>query len=363
MASIYDPGAGLDGLCDTILHESTELLTNNNPWDMRSRNGTLDAITSSMNTAAVQKIELQKPSGKYLGRYRIMYDNRTLASEVGEDLTCDTPDDRVRDFEEEIDVTQTLASKGFTLQYDAWQQICADPQTMFQKYLADDMAAAREALNQRLADRVVANCVGVNLGHIVSGSPSASAKTVNILNSDRTNRAQGMADFFYDWTTNLLTGPPIVVSRGNMEYYRLQQQWGCCNDKGINEEMVAQYMNQAGMAFYLDHYAETAFGENNALIWAPGALQLVTVNRFKGIYGANIAGTRTFTIADSNTPGLFWDVLAKEIPCADGTGMPAYSIQLQLNWDTSCIPAEAYKVGDPLRGMTNVLLYNFGEAA
>lgn len=366
MASIYSED--LKGLCNGILAWGDQMILNaNNPLFMTSKNGTLEAIMSGINKSGFRQAQLSEANGKLLGKFRVAWTQRFLADDVTDSLDCDAPADKLPEYEQEYDVTNQIQSVGFTLQAADWQKICRDEKAVndiLGAYIMSDMNAARQALNERVADWVNDNLIGLNLANLVSDTPSASAKTLTILTTDGAARAQGLAQLNLDRTTNYLQGPLLMAGQGNLQMFLQLLQIGCCNDSGIDNSKVAEYMGRNGYGFFLDQYGNTAYGDNTCVVFAPGSLQLLTWNRFVGMYSSNIAGVKTFTMADPVIEGLVWDVLVKEVPCADGTGMPAYQFKLQLNYEPIAnIPDDAYSGSDPLRGMNGIFLYEFAQEA
>lgn len=331
---------------------------------MGKKIGFLESIKSPMNTEGFTARQLSDPVTGKLKKSRIVYTHRSLVEDVGDEITCDAPASRTPDYEEILDVDQEIQTKGFTLNEAEWRNICLDEQvTELQRYIADDLRSGREALDQRALTQA-STMHGINLGYIESDAPSINAKPIEILTSDMANRPQGITELLNDWITNLQSGGMNVVGMGNIYKFLLNNQIGCCNDLGFDIGAINQFLSQNGFMFWLDQYANEVLGENNALVYSPGALQLLTANLFDGPYSKRSENNfAKFLLPDPVIPGLNWDVYTTYEPCADGKRSGAYSFSASLYWKMWGIPDDAYSDSDELKGMNNVFLYNMAQAS
>lgn len=340
-----------------------EMIRQNNPSYMKKEIGFLDSLLSPTNKNGFARASelIDARSGKLM-QSRVVYQHRGLVDSVADEITCDTPTSRVPEHEETLSVDQEIMH-SFSLKESEWQSICMDEtQAELQFYIQDCLRAAREKLNLNVLTDTSSSLIGVNLANIVSETPSSSAKVLNILNSDGSSRAQFAGEFQQDMLTNLQARGHNIVGAGNMYKFLVQNELGCCNDLGFDIGAINRWMADKGYAFWLDQYAEEAIGENNYIVYSPGSLQLLTINRFKGPYAKRADNNfAKFVIPDPVLPGLSWDIYADYDPCEDKQ-MGEYKWRASLYYKMWGLPDEAYDASDELRGMNNVFLYNFAQA-
>ena len=132
----------------------------------------------------------------------------------------------------------------------------------------------------------------------------------------------------------------MMIGSGNFDLYAKTQQIACCNSTTGTD--LAQWVDYQ---YYNDRFVEGIVGANHFLVLAPGAVQLVTWNKYVGDYAKRNDVFEHGTLTDPFS-GLTYDLKVHYDDCID-----QYVIKFQLNWTMFFIPANAFSAGDDLFGV------------
>jgi hypothetical protein len=115
-------------------------------------------------------------------------------------------------------------------------------------------------------------------------------------------------------------------------------------------------MSQAGdFDYFTDRFAGTILGDADEFIGiVPGAIQMLTYNKYKGSYKKESPSFSKGTIVDPYT-GLELDMRWKYDDCEE-----KYILTFGLWYNLFFLPANAFAVGDGLVGVNYSLNYKAG---
>jgi hypothetical protein len=351
-------GNVLAGACEAQLRFMSEFQGNNYAFTLSRKNGTLQAITSPYNLQATgaEVLDLGDQRGK-IKKSRVVYSQRTLHTEArtGNDginaSHCDTAE-TVQDKEAIVDISNRIATRTLKFTEKQLQEQCENPQAFMQKYILQELAAGREAL-----DIAVGAAISANAGPIIgeaattaAGTPkSVKLITVNGTTTERTPVFTGYNTVLRDYQNMELNGLPILIGQGVLDEYFQLQNLACCNSTTPFGEAVSR----ANAAFFLDQHMTSILGAiNEFLVIAPGSTMLLTYNENTAI-NINTETVRHYTLPDPEVPGLMWDIDFKWDDCEK-----AYVWMASVWWDIfNTFQADSFSSPDRLRGMTGIFNY------
>ena len=150
------------------------------------------------------------------------------------------------------------------------------PPTSLMRELLDDIRSGADALltgiNRDLFTLGVTD-IGVN---VVTGG--VGAKAINFpLNTTNNPLQSGINEILTDFQTNEAIGKPQIVGSGLIHSFFMQQAAKDSDQSGINTTIQA-----AQGDFFYDTFAATALGANQALVYEPNAVQLVSYMNYQG---------------------------------------------------------------------------------
>lgn len=122
-------------------------------------------------------------------------------------------------------------------------------------------------------------------------------------------------------------GSPMLIGGGNIDLFAKAQQIACCNAGGMDLSRMS------GDSYYFHSpSAASAWGSNEFGVLAPGAVQLITWNKYLGSYAKRNDSFEHGTIIDPFT-GLVYDLKTNYDNCAE-----KWYVELALNWHMFTIP-------------------------
>jgi hypothetical protein len=236
------------------------------------------------------------------------------------------------------------------------QRIPGAPNTpMMRDHLRKVMAAMnglRQAVNLDVW-AALAGSFGWN-GVTLSSAP----KPVNLLRAslDNAKIEEGLQDLMYDMAYNEVEGAPIVVGAGIFHRFNTSIQYGCCNLGGFDWKGPS---SETPYEYWLDWSAQTALGNNQFAVLAPGAAQLLTFNRYRGTFVGR-HGTSDFGVLPDPylTPGEVpwaWDLQLRFEDC--GPNARRYTAVVGITFGLYALPATSFPAGDPLSNVNGIFRY------
>lgn len=365
MATLYDPD--VPGICERILRDLRDMAQPNAPETAVHMNGTLNAMLSPYNNRSAWE-----PLGVNDGtvrQMRIKYLRRGIVDDVLEDfadIECGIGTDPAYT-EITMEITEEIAMPAITISEMDMKKLCmtgADYEGWRDRVLLTNMDALRTKLSRNILQKIALNCIGVNINNVETGAPSPNPKNINVLTGDcNAVCADGISELLIDYEDNQLNGAPIIIGQGNWQKAMMGLDWGCCNTSGIDMNKVRASINAHQSAWFKDTGSNAILGQDNILVLAPGAVQFIPWNPFKGMEKAWNGNFAHLTLPDPVFPGLKWAWHIKYTDCTDDTGLGTYWMNLKAMWDVFCIPGDAFQAGDDIFGMTGAMIYHAQAAS
>jgi hypothetical protein len=334
-----------EGLCPNIQQKINNAWATMSPSTQRSKLGYLDALQSPQNTTGVEKIATNSRNGK-TGIVTLTGYTRGVVAETSDDpsIFCDAAIEPTP-YEIEVECDNWISLAGLTFNEDQMRKIC-DPDSM---WIADILNSRFDAIATQLDAELLA-LQAANFGNFIDGT--ATVHTIYPLNS--VLEAQPIAEtlMLNEYMDINGTGTPLLVGAENINLYSQLVKIGCCNDGGVDVAANGQYQ------FFYDRQVGAAFGDNNDFVlMQPGAVQLVTWNRFVGPYIMDEKLWKKDTITDPKT-GVTYDMVMSYSPCEGDAAEGQYVLSIGVYYTLAFLPVDAYQATDPLYGVNGTLYFN-----
>jgi len=315
------------GLCAKLQADLINVAGQNAPSLKRDRVGYLDALMSAENRAGVEMIPV--PTNGKFRQVQVNYHTRGTESEVN--LTCSndcTTSVERTPLEAIITIDNCIETKGLLFQEDEMRKLCEGDQVWVSSVIMSQMNAVNVALNKQLLALQSAN-----FGSFGDGT---NFKQVQLFdNTTNASRAIAAAQIRHQYDLVGASGAPIMIGGGNLDLFAKVNQIACCNSNtGTDLSRWVDYQ------YYNDRFVDSEIGTNEFVVLAPGAVQLVTWNKYVGEYAKRNDVFEHGTITDPFT-GLTYDLKVHYDDCAD-----SWKIKLQLHWALFFIPSNAFAAGD-----------------
>jgi len=330
------------GLCSKLQADLVNVAGQNAPSLKRDRVGYLDALMSAENRAGVEMIPVPT-NGKYRA-VQVNYHVRGTESEVN--LTCSndcTTSVERTPLEKIVEIDRCIETKGLLFQEDEMRKLCEGDQVWVSSVIMSQMNAVNVALNKQLL-----GLQALNFGDFADGTTQKSVKLFE--DTSNASRAIATAQIRHEYDKVGGSGAPMMIGGGNLDLFAKVNQIACCNAAtGTDLSRWVDYQ------YYNDRFVEGAIGAGEFIVLAPGAVQLVTWNKYVGEYAKRNDMFEHGTITDPFT-GLTYDLKVHYDDCAD-----AWKIKLQLHWNLFFIPNDAFAAGDPNNGVNYT--FNFKDCS
>jgi hypothetical protein len=182
----------------------------------------------------------------------------------------------------------------------------------------------------------------------------AAGKSIQLLNSTTPVSANplGANEMMNDFIQLGATGKPIVAGLGKLNQYTRLAGIGCCNQYGQD---IANLNGELDY-FWDNDVAGITGNADDFLAWAPGAVQLVTFNEYKGEFAVTDSDLFMGTIVDPVT-GLELDMKMYFDKCDE-----FWKLAMWLNFNAFVLPLDMYKEGDLREGTNNLFRYRATSA-
>ena len=245
----------------------------------------------------------------------------------------------------EIDTT-VGTSKEMRLQLRDIEKGCADDEFYFSKVLMQEFDAIYRKMNKTNAAQAAA-LVG---NHATTGTSAAVNATVTASGNYSNDFVQTI---LYEMAESEIENTVPVAIGGSQKFwnYRNASEFAQAAD-GLNID-VSSYLGRYGFPMLYDRDIETsgAFAADELLVLVPGALQLLTFNRFapdgNTVAVMNDDLYKQGTITDPRT-GIMFDYVAKYNTC-DGL---SWDIWVGLSHKLVGMPSDLFNPSDRLEGVT-----------
>ena len=330
-----------EGLCQNLQVNLNDVAGNNAPQLKRDRVGYLDAIVSQENTAGVELLPIPT-NGKYR-KVQVNYAQRGIEAEVALTCTNNCTSTNEREPKETIVDVDNCLETSLLFTEDEMRKLCEADSLWVSQTIMSQMNAVNVAL-----DKQMLALQATNFGNFADGTALKSVKLFE--DTSNASRAIATAQIRHQYDLVGASGAPMMIGGGNLDLFAKVNQIACCNSTtGTDLARWTDYM------YFNDRFAESVLGANNFAVLAPGAVQLVTWNRYAGEYAKRNDVFEHGTITDPFT-GITYDLKVHYDDCAD-----KWTVKLQLHWTMFFIPTNAFATGDDNEGVNYT--FNFEDCS
>jgi hypothetical protein len=298
--------------------------------------------------------------GKKYVETRVHYKVRTRPSEIltGSSVgdVCDTAAEPA-ELSTTVSIQKRVGTTPKKFTNDNMINICQNTQGFINEYVASDMKALREKVDEVLLNSLEGGS-GRNYRH--NGTQVGATVTTDVALLGTTGNIQSplfanFADILLDYQNNQLTGYPHLIGNGNLAKFWQLSNYSAANSSAISyDESIKN-----GAAFYTDWAANSILGTNEFLSIAPNVAHLLWFNRNNNI---NISTplVQHIVMPDPVYPQLKWDFDFKWDECDK-----VWIYTLSADYDLFTIPSDASGSDDlsspivenDLVGMTGIFRY------
>ena len=340
MLAYSSPAVFTEGLCEKVQTSLNDLMGNNAPEAKRTPVGYLQAILSPTNRAGFSSIPVDQGNGKKRS-VRVTYAQRGTEDDITDTYNngC-TPEISKTPFEDIVSVNTPLSTKGISFSEDEMRKLCEADSAWMARVINSELNPFMTALNKRLITLQAAN-----FGNFADGTNGVKSREL-INGDDGYAYYNGEVDILNDFEDIDAGSRPMLIGSGMLRDYTRLTDIGCCNAAGVE-------LGSAGdFDYFNDRHVGAILGNANDFIGlAPGNVQLVTYNKYKGTYRKENDVFSKGTIIDPYT-GLELDMRWKYDDCNE-----VYTLSFSLWYSLYFLPANAFAASDALEGVNYSLHY------
>lgn len=306
------------GLCSAIQVNLNDVAGTNAPALARQKVGTIDGLMSDVNRAGFTA-DIVPTNGKFRA-VQINYIGQACDADVVTSCAANcTPE--VTPEPSEMLITEFSCAK-YKMDFDENQmrKICEADNI----WVAQNIMRAMNAINVSV-DKAMLALLATNAGETAGGAANLS---IPFFTTAGLPNPMAWAQILSEFDAMGASGAPIVVGGQMVDLYAKAQSIACCNT------VAGMDLSQgAGTAFfYSDPSINTVASGTTGYAWAPGAVQMVTWNKYLGDYAKRNDSFEHGTIVDPFT-GLVYDLKTSYDDCAE-----KWFIELALNWAPIFMP-------------------------
>jgi hypothetical protein len=340
----------LSVLCPQIQQGMDEIfVSGSNPELLQEDNGNVYAVTSARNTSAARIEEVATGSGKTrkVNGVQVIVTQRQSESVFDDGVSDCFPENA--NVPEPIEAQTYKLDMGiettFEMDLNEWREMCdgGNPGRQLGKYMTQFLNAGVEKVNV-----VLANSINTNWGNYFGGTVNSGTNPVALDLLQGTPAALN-AEGLFDMENGMSDiGAPRFLTVGAGDYRKALQflDIGCCNDGGAD-------LSQIGAnEFYLDKRAQTIWGGQNFLAFAPGAI--IMPNAAMNVGQFSLDNTlHMITTMQHPQSGLIFDVDIKlDADCRKT------KIWISKRFTIVYPMTGAFRSGDTMLGVNGVIKWN-----
>jgi hypothetical protein len=305
------------GLCSKLQVNLNDVAGMNSPSLKRQKVGYVDALMSEINRSQMTA-QMVPTNGKF---QQVQVNWVAQACEDLVDTTCTlncTPD---------IDPApkETIISSFNCLKYkmgfdeNEMRKLCEADNL----WVGQNIMNAMNAINVSLEKALLAGQAS-NFGCDMNG---VEEHDVPLFTTGGTPNAMAWAYVKHIYEEMGAMGTPLLVGGGNFDLFAKAQQIACCNAGGMDLSRMT-----GDAFFYHSPSASSVWGSTKFAALAPGAVQLITWNKYVGDYAKRNDSFEHGTIVDPFT-GLVYDLKTNYDDCSE-----KWFVELSLNYHQFFVP-------------------------
>lgn len=343
------PQIDLAEVCKTVQQDLIKVAGSNAPLLQPERTGLLDALTSPVNKAGTEQLLTDTKDGMHR-QVKLEYVKPSTYEDATDDVQplcangpTKSPNHAL------ITVTESSSIKR-DFDEDEMRDFWKKPSEHRALVMATDFNALCRRINRKLVALYAAN-----VGGFVDGV--GAGKAINLIQKKADGQIYGdptgEVEMWEDLQNAGLTGLPFVVGSNIVSRYASLKKIGAANDLGQRIEDLAQWM------FYRDRDPDLvnapAANRSNMFVFAPGAAQLITYNKYKGEFKHKGDDFSKQTLVNpTKNLEVDWNFMYDK--CTE-----RYHSVMSLNFDYWVMPTDAYQANDERFGVNKTFLYNAAE--
>jgi hypothetical protein len=351
-----------NGVCPAILTGVVEILNPNDPGRLVTPVGGLQSLFDEDNTKGVTVQQLGAGDNGHRKTVRIAYKQRSTPSDVNDEKTCDTGEEKPR-FEDTADVNlqaeHIIHVEEATVRVlcDAYSQLMSVPvksrdsdnkaieSKLMIREIVEEILMDLDAMRQKLNSNFK-SALALNIGNYVGGD--ASKNFTVIKEADHAVVYTGWNVLKQELRKIGMSGKPMLFGGGKIDLAMSALGIGCCNNAGQD---IAAIKRDNFFNYYADFTdLESDLGDDDAFImYYAKAIQFLQYNKYVGTYARPIGNMERGTMPDPYIPGLIYDIRFKPNECGE-----YYDLYINSDHDFYFAPDNMFKAGDRLEGVNGI---------
>lgn len=320
-------------------------LTQMNPLDAREKQGFTDMfVNSALNTNGLLQSKVSPGRGKKRV-VELIYTPPILEDEIGtspaKKCTSTNEAGMLSESYELADDEGVNYDEKFDLLNMA--NMCQDNSLWF----AARLQAIMDGLTKKMGTINAEQLVLLN-GNFGTGEADVNTKVKTIATRDSNGKFDlaAWAKIVFAAENAGYPGAPVLFGWGEIYQYMKEAKAGCCATQGID---IGAYVSQNDLLFIADKKIKTAATNENFIMLAPGAVQLLSWLEFEGENGINVINDEAYkqTVITDPKTGFRFDLQIKN-DCGN------VIVNIKLAHKLVGLPADMYSAGDAFDGVTFV---------
>lgn len=338
----------LAALCNTVQQNLNALARNNYPAFKRRQVGLLDAVRSPQNTSGFsQRYNTDGGDGKKKTVVIEWAQPVPVSTTVTtEQSVCEGGTEEPR-FLDTVELTAFAGTRVMLFTEAELRAYCEQPSEVQTMRIAQHMSGLFEKI-----DQIGVTKFSAGAGGFIGGPDPGRALSVLHYDADGQTtvaKPDGEVRLLEDMANMGVTGRPIVVGAGNISEYARLANIGCCNDFGQNIQQLS-----GSYDFFRDREVDRIMaGDNNVLVFAPGAVQMATYNKYRGEFRKIVPDLFAHTTIVDPVTGIELDMKWKYDDCDE-----LWRLHIFLNFDFFLLPDTLFKDADEYDGINYAWLYS-----
>ena len=311
------------GLCSALQVNLNDIAGINAPALNRQKVGYLDALMSEMNR--MNMTATMVPSDGKFKSVQVNYQGQACDDDV---VTTCTPNctPEVTPEPRSVNITEFSCAKyKMSFSEDEMRKLCEADSI----WVGQNIMRAMNAINVSV-DKALLSIQSTNFGSFADGSGIQNLPLFNATTNAPNPMAWAAIRHFYDQLG--ASGSPLIIGGGSIDLFAKAQQIACCNSTA---GMDLARMTGDGY-FFNDINVNSILDPTEFIVLAPGAVQLITWNKYLGDYAKRNDSFEHGTIVDPFT-GLVYDLKTSYDDCTE-----KWYVELSLNWTPFFIPYNTF---------------------
>ena len=310
---------------------------------------TLRAITSPMNESGIIQNQIDTKNGHYR-QVEVVYQPRMndAGTTTSAELNCNAGP-TYGETSTVYNINPAVgASRRWSVGLDDLAPRCENDENYIARQLAMNLQALKRFMNEEAV-----NYISTNFGKFAynAGSTVNAARTLMTTKTKNTTNGWFLDDYLSDVTYQYQLAEgwdrPIIIGGELSHKYMTALKSHCCAT--VNVDLQSMMNSDAQSYFFFEPKADTTFGAGEFAMIAPGGVQLIRYNAFRGASGIRVIDDQSIkkgTISDPET-GLEFDYYA-QLDCN------TWKFFLGLSYKYVDLPADLFFNDDDLAGVNYI---------